>query len=208
MSGRRLSVVKVGGSLLADGTRLRAVLADLATGADGPCIVVPGGGPFADAARTAQAALGLDDAFAHRLALDAMGCMAELFCALEPRLARCADRAALADLARDGGVPVWDPAALKAGHPAIPESWDVTSDSLALWLATEIGAARCILVKSAPAACAEDRHGQDRHGQDWRALAARGLVDAAFPAFAAAYAGEILVRGPRETGARLGRNAA
>jgi aspartokinase-like uncharacterized kinase len=196
-------VVKVGGSLLADGTRLRAVLADLATGADGPCIVVPGGGPFADAARTAQAALGLDDAFAHRLALDAMGRMAELFCALEPRLARCADRAALADLARDGGVPVWDPAALKAGHPAIPESWDVTSDSLALWLATEIGAARCILVKSAPAACAEDRH-----GQDWRALAARGLVDAAFPAFAATYAGEILVRGPRETGASLGRNAA
>ena len=203
MSGRCLSVVKVGGSLLADGTRLRAVLADLATGADGPCIVVPGGGPFADAARTAQAALGLDDAFAHRLALDAMGRMAELFCALEPRLARCADRAALADLARDGGIPVWDPAALKAGHPTIPESWDVTSDSLALWLATEIGAARCILVKSAPAACAEDRH-----GQDWRALAARGLVDAAFPAFAAAYAGEILVRGPRETGARLGRNAA
>ncbi|KAB1080365.1 uridylate kinase [Methylobacterium soli] len=203
MSGPSLSVAKVGGSLLADGGRLRAVLADLAAGADGACIVVPGGGPFADAARTAQASLGLDDAFAHRLALDAMGRMAELFCALEPRLTRCADPAALADLARAGRAPVWDPVALKAGHAAIPETWDVTSDSLALWLATEIGADRCILVKSAPVPRAADLA-----AVDWGALAARGLVDAAFPAFAAAYPGAIILRGPPETATRRARATA
>ena len=150
VSARPISVIKIGGSLLADGARLRAVLTDIAAGRDGACILVPGGGPFADAVRAAQAALALDDALAHRLALDAMGRMAEVLCALEPRLARFTDPSALVGLIEAGRVPIWDPAALKAGHPAIAESWDVTSDSLALWLATEIRAARCIVVKSAP----------------------------------------------------------
>ncbi|KAB1072019.1 amino acid kinase family protein [Methylobacterium planeticum] len=202
MTGRDLSVIKVGGSLLADGPRLRAMLADIAGARHAPCILVPGGGPFADAVRTAQAALALEDVFAHRLALDAMGRMAEVFCAVEPGLVRCADLAALSRLAGAGRVPVWDPVALRAGHSAIAETWDVTSDSLALWLATEVGAARCILVKSVPSAHLSPR------SADWSALAARGIVDAAFPAFAAAYPGEIVIRGPRGAEPSAGRDAA
>jgi hypothetical protein len=240
-------VVKLGGSLLADPARLRAWLAQLAAGALGPCLIVPGGGPFADAVRTAQAALGFDDALAHRLALDAMGRMAQVFCALEPKLGivsalpvpasaplpvdsrvpspvrerdrvrveKCQERAphepphrrdlsgAFSTLtptlsrtgegARRGSgeVPrahVWDPCALRAGHPDIPESWAVTSDSLALWLATETGAPACRLVKSAPAP-------RGSGPQDWARL---GLVDAAFPAFAARYPGEIRIEGPAD----------
>jgi 5-(aminomethyl)-3-furanmethanol phosphate kinase len=178
-------VVKLGGSLLADPARLRAWLAQLAAGALGPCLIVPGGGPFADAVRTAQAALGFDDALAHRLALDAMGRMAEIFCHLEPRLTVAASLDAVADALAQNRSVVWDPAALKAGCPDIPESWAVTSDSLALWLATRLGAERCILEKSAPVPAA-----------DPQALAAAGLVDAAFPRFAALYPGAIVVRGP------------
>ncbi|GJD44069.1 hypothetical protein AFCDBAGC_1931 [Methylobacterium cerastii] len=81
---------------------------------------------------------------------------------------------------------IWDPAALRAGHPDIAETWDVTSDSLALWAATQLGAARCILVKSADAPA----------GADARALARIGLVDAAFPAFAARYGGAVAILGP------------
>lgn len=181
------TVVKLGGSLVADAPRLRACLAHLADGAAGPCVVVPGGGPFAEAVRTAQAALGVSDALAHRLALDAMGRMAEVLSELEPRLVPARDPEAIAALLASGRVPVWDPAALKAGHPDIPETWDVTSDSLALWLAAAIGAPRCCLVKSA-----------DRPAglTDWADLAARGFVDAAFPAFAARYAGRIAILGP------------
>ena len=182
-------VVKLGGSLLADSARLRALLANCATT---PTVIVPGGGPFADAVRTAQAALGFDDRLAHRLALDAMGRMAEVFCALEPRLTLAARVDAVADAVGRGRSVVWDPAALKAGCPGIPESWEVTSDSLALWLATRLGAALCILEKSAPVPAA-----------DPGTLAALGLVDAAFPRFAAAFPGEIVVRGPEplDTGA-------
>ncbi|GJE02407.1 amino acid kinase family protein [Methylobacterium isbiliense] len=166
------SVVKLGGSLVADAPRLRALLRALAGGAEGPAVIVPGGGGLAEAVRAAQGALGFGDALAHRLALDAMGGMARILQALEPRLSVTTDPAAI--LAR-GGVPVWDPARLAAGHPAIPETWDVTSDSLALWLSAEIGAARCVLVKSADAG---------------------DLVDAAFPHFAARFPGTIVLRGP------------
>ena len=184
--GRFLSVVKVGGSLVGDGERLRALLAECTTK---NVAIVPGGGPFADAVRTAQSALGFDDALAHRLALDAMGRMAEVFCDLEPRLTRAASVETVADALARGRSIVWDPAALKAGCPGIPESWEVTSDSLALWLATRLGAGRCIVEKSAPVPAA-----------DAAALAAMGLVDAAFPRFAAAFPGEIVVRGPESAG--------
>lgn len=178
------AVVKIGGSLVADRTRLGAVLAACAD--EAPVAIVPGGGPFAEAVRTAQAALGFDDALAHRLALDAMGRMAEVFASLEPRLAIAASPEAVAGALSQGRAVIWDPAALKAGHPDIPESWEVTSDSLALWLATALGAGRCILVKSANLS----------PDTSPSALARAGLVDAAFPRFAAAFPGEIVIRGP------------
>ncbi|KQP41302.1 uridylate kinase [Methylobacterium sp. Leaf104] len=180
------TVVKLGGSLVADAPRLRACLAQLADGAAGACVIVPGGGPLAEGVRSAQAALGFSDALAHRLALDAMGRMAEILSALEPRLVPARDPEAFAGILAAGRVPVWDPLALKAGHPDIPETWAVTSDSLALWLAAAIGAPRCCLVKFA------DRPA----GADWADLARSGLVDVAFPAFAARYAGRIEILGP------------
>ena len=180
MSRPPLTVVKVGGSLLASPDRLRAVLRDCAEGREGVCIVVPGGGPFAEAVRAAQNDLGFSDALAHRLALDAMGRMAEIFCDMEPRLRVVRDPVSM------GGVAaIWDPAALKTGRPDIPERWDVTSDSLALWLAAEIGAATCLLLKSVDAP----------QGAGTDALSRLGLVDAAFPAFAARFSGRILLRG-------------
>ena len=62
----------------------------------------------------------------------------------------------------------------------------MTSDSLALWLAARIRARRCVLVKSADAT----------PGRNAAALARLGLVDAAFPAFAARFSGVIDVWGP------------
>ncbi|NEU12538.1 uridylate kinase [Methylobacterium sp. BTF04] len=180
------TVVKLGGSLVADGTRLCSLLSGLADGNEGPCVIVPGGGLFADAVRAAQGALDFDDALAHRLALDAMGRMAEVFCALEPRLTVAHDLDAIGAVLARGGTPVWDPVALKRGHPAIPATWAVTSDSLGLWLATALGAARCILVKST------DRPPGTSLGD----LSRLGLVDTAFPDFAERYPGEIVIRGP------------
>ncbi len=182
-ASRPVSVVKVGGSLVNASARLCSVLAALADGVEGPVVIVPGGGPFADAVRISQAALGYSDALAHRLALDAMGHMAVVLAEIEPRLAiaRSVDAAVA-----HGGPCLWDPVALRDGHPDIPESWDVTSDSLALWLATVLGAPRCVLLKSAPSPT----------GSTPVELARLNLVDRAFPDFARRFAGEIVLRGP------------
>ena len=55
---------------------------------------------------------------------------------------------------------------MTTGAPDIPESWDVTSDSLAVWLARKLGVPRVLLVKSAalPAGTASvGRSGRGRH---------------------------------------------
>jgi aspartokinase-like uncharacterized kinase len=189
------AVVKVGGSLEADPHRRRALLTALADGLLGRCIVVPGGGTFAGAVRAAQAREGFSDAEAHRRALDAMSEAAGIFRGIEPRLMQSLEPWTEAAPAL---VRVWNPRRLRAGHPDIPETWDVTSDSLALWLAAQVQAERCVLVKSVDAPGPHDA----------AALAHGGLVDAAFPDFAARYGGPIEIWGPTEKVTLALRNAA
>ncbi|MBL7590313.1 uridylate kinase, partial [Escherichia coli] len=73
---------------------------------------------------------------------------AGIFRGIEPRLVQSLEPWAEAAPAR---IRIWNPRALRAGHPDIPETWDVTSDSLALWLAARVRAERCALVKSVDA---------------------------------------------------------
>jgi aspartokinase-like uncharacterized kinase len=190
-----ISVIKIGGSLEADPHRRRALLTEIADGACGRCIVVPGGGTFAGLVRAAQAREGFSDAEAHRRALDAMSDAAGILRGIEPRLVHTLEP--WAEIAT-ATARVWNPRLLRAGHPDIPETWDVTSDSLALWLAGRIAARRCVLVKSVDAP----------PGGDAAALASGGLVDAAFPAFAARYGGPIEIWGPNRRIAVEQRDAA
>jgi aspartokinase-like uncharacterized kinase len=140
-------VVKIGGGLLAAGLLPAACAEALALGA----VVVPGGGPFADAVRAVDARVGLPDAVAHRLALVAM----DQFGAV---------------LAQLGVAPIGAVATF-ADRPDIPESWDVTSDSLAVLHAAAIGAREAILLKAVDA----------DPGATAAELAAAGVVDAYLP---------------------------
>lgn len=170
-------IVKLGGSLVG-GPSLAGLLAvSAAAGA----FVVPGGGPFADAVRRQQSALGFDDVTAHRMAILAMEQTAHLFAGLGSDLPLRADPADVADAVRAGRGGLWAPSRM-ALAAELPASWDVTSDSLALWLAHAVRATRFVLVKSAPAPT----------GSGPRLWAEAGLVDAHFPALAENFAGEIL----------------
>jgi aspartokinase-like uncharacterized kinase len=180
--GSGLSILKLGGSLMHEAV-LRAWLT-AAVERLAPCLIVPGGGPFADAVRAAQSELGFGDLAAHRMAILAMQQYGLLLQALEPRLRlveRDAEIAALGD-ARTAGV--WLPWAMIGRDTAIPASWDVTSDSLALLLATRLGAARLLLVKAA--ALPGEAAGLAE-------LARAGLVDPAFPSLRTAFPGEVRI---------------
>ena len=189
------TVVKLGGSLV-EAPELPAWLEAIAA-SSGSWVVVPGGGPFADAVRAAQGPMTLSEPACHRMALLAM---AQLGCALvdrEPRLLAAVSVAAVQAALAARRTPVWLPLDLLTSRAEIEESWRVTSDSLAAWLATEIGAARLLLVKSG--AVPDGDHPA-------RSLARSGLVDAAFLDYRGRFRGEVrlLHRAPADLRADRG----
>lgn len=144
-------VIKLGGSL-ATSPALPDWLALLAE-TPVPCLVVPGGGPFADAVRHFQSRWSVADPAAHALAIHAMGLFGRSLAALAPRL-RVADTLTEAAAAVDTGcgAVLWCPSAPDlAAMDGLPEDWSVTSDSLALWIAGRFGIPRLGLVKSCAA---------------------------------------------------------
>ena len=48
----------------------------------------------------------------------------------------------------DGGIPVLAPSRWLMEADPLPHSWDVTSDSIAAWVAGQVGAGELILIKA------------------------------------------------------------
>jgi hypothetical protein len=162
-------IVKLGGSLTHD-LRLQGWLAMLAELGGGRVTVVPGGGTFADAVRASQRRWRFADLPAHNMAVLAMAQTAHLFHALEPRLALAADEAGIRRTLHAGHPALWVPTMLLRDAPDLLTNWEVTSDSLALWLARLLNAERLVLVK----AC------KVRPGSSLAQLGADGVVDQRF----------------------------
>jgi len=138
-----LTVVKVGGGLGrgAGDEALRALCAALGElGERHPLLVVPGGAWFADAVREADGRFALPAATSHRMAVLGMEQFGWLLSELIPGAERSAQVRGGA-----GRTTVLLPGALALDR--LPASWQVTSDSIAAWVAGEAGAGRLVLVK-------------------------------------------------------------
>jgi len=141
-------IVKLGGSLSHD-PRLPRWLQMLAEVGGGRVLVVPGGAAFADAVRSAQQQWHFDDLTAHNMAVLAMAQTAHLLHALEPRLVLVSDEAEILRALHAGQTALWmPPLMLLRDAPDMLTSWEVTSDSLALWLARRENAERLVVVKA------------------------------------------------------------
>ncbi len=145
------TVVKIGGGLLAFPEHFDALVSAIGAAArERRLLVVPGGGPFADAVRAVDRRLRLSDDAAHWMAVLAMDQYAHLVAArlaggilvAEPR-----EIAAAFNDGLDGQVPVLAPYRWLREADPLPHAWDVTSDSIAAWVAGEVGARRLVLVK-------------------------------------------------------------
>jgi 5-(aminomethyl)-3-furanmethanol phosphate kinase len=167
---RAITVLKVGGSVARTDAAARLMRA-LASRKIRDLLVVPGGGEFADAVRAAQAMQGFSDAAAHHMALLAMQAMAVALCDFAPGFMLAESPGEFEIAWQSGDTPVWLPAQMVLAAADIPASWDVTSDSLAAWLAGKVSAARLLLVKT----CALPAESSSA-----RALTEAGVVDAAF----------------------------
>ena len=137
--GRAL-VVKLGGSLYNTVPALVPVLIQ----SPHPLLIVPGGGPFANAVRQAD----LDDETAHWEAIAAMDQYGKFLASFGLPVTE--------QLILPGKTTVFLPLRCLRERDPLPHSWDVTSDTIAAWVAQELGL-DLLLLKSVDGIRAEGR---------------------------------------------------
>jgi dihydroneopterin aldolase len=179
-----LTIVKIGGSLLGSADLEIWLSALLEAGA--PCVIVPGGGAFADHVRAAQTRIGFDDATAHRMALLAMDQVAVLLASRSTRFGLAASPTEMLDVLARGQIAVWLPSAMVLAASDVIASWEATSDSLAAWLAGSLDADRLLVVKSCDVEAPVTA----------QALSDAGIVDPLFPLYVRSSRAAICVAGP------------
>ncbi len=180
-------VVKLGGSY-AGSPLLRSWLGAVEAAA-GRVVLVPGGGPFADAVRTMQPVMGFDAAAADAMAMLAMAQFAIALCSVGALLVLAESTEAIRAALDEGRVPVWSPLPVARGETGLPASWDVTSDSLALWLARCLKATALLVVKQRGIL-------GDDGGSDVAGLSRDGVLDAFFPRLHPTYPCPVFLAGP------------
>jgi dihydroneopterin aldolase len=181
------TIVKIGGScaLSLDLRRWAATIAEC----HGRAAIVPGGGPFAETVRMAQPQMRFDDVAAHHMALLGMEQFGRALASFDRRLSPADGMAGLRRALRERKVPVWMPARMVMRAAGIPASWQVTSDSLAAWLAGQLGASRLLLLKQVELT---------RDPIAVRELVGRGIVDEAFAHFLRASRVAAFILGPAD----------
>jgi hypothetical protein len=141
------TVIKIGGSALAYPALLTQLLARLDDCGGPGLVIVPGGGPFADAVRAVDLEHRLTDTAAHWMAIRGMDQFAELLVARLRNGVLAESPAEVRTALAAGRLPVLAPSLWLRAVDPLPHSWDVTSDSIAAWVADVLGAAQIVLIK-------------------------------------------------------------
>lgn len=179
-------MVKIGGSLLRCGrSALVALLETLTAGAaSSSLLVVPGGGVFDDAVRRSAQTCGLSDDASHWMAILAMDAYAYLIGDLFAGTVLVDDLGEADRAAGSGRLTVLRPSRLLRARDELPHSWDVTSDSVSLWVAGACGSRRVVLLKDVdgvfPADPKTDPQGNVLPEVDAGTARALGVVDGYF----------------------------
>lgn len=141
-----MRIIKLGGSLFHT-PELRQWLELLDSASQKEVVViVPGGGPFADEVRHAQRLHRFSDSAAHHMALLAMSQFGLLIADLAPQSkAFYYPQQQRDDLTP--GLHVWLPDRELLEMSEISHSWDISSDSLALWLSQQLDADELMMIK-------------------------------------------------------------
>ena len=164
-------VIKIGGSLY-NSQYLIEWLHVLAKCDAHNIIIVPGGGPFADQVRLADERYRLNQVTAHNMAVLGMQQFGYLMAALCPGLALANTRERIHAYWQQSKVVIWEPFEMLRGEFWLEKSWQVTSDSLAAWLANHLSIRNLLLVKSSDIIKLQGSIDE---------LAKNGYIDSTFP---------------------------
>ena len=141
-------VIKLGGSLYTSKYLLKwlNILSDCNSE---NIIIVPGGGPFADQVREADKRFNLDQLHSHNMAVLGMQQFAYVLASLCPKLRLANTVEQIRHYWSQGESIIWEPYPMVMRECNLEKSWQVTSDSLAAWLADHLSAEHLLFVKSA-----------------------------------------------------------
>ena len=142
-----LTVVKVGGSLAVYPEKLRSLCVKLSEVSEKHRIIMlPGGGEFADTVRNLDNRFNLSSAVSHRMAILAMDQYGFLLSDLLPN-SPVADTFENVQKSLDlGKLPVFLPSHLLLSEDPLENSWGVTSDSIAVYIAGQLHAVKVVLL--------------------------------------------------------------
>lgn len=145
---RRLAAIKVGGGLAPIPGALEVVCTAIRdAGRSVPIVVVPGGGPFADAVRAFGRTHRLSADAAHWMALLAMDQYAQALLERIEGATLVEEAGAVAAAVDPAGVAVLAPSRWMRAADVLPHTWDATSDSVAAFVAGALDVDHLVLVK-------------------------------------------------------------
>ncbi|RLI78339.1 uridylate kinase [Archaeoglobales archaeon] len=137
-----MELLKIGGSVA---NELQSIVQEL-KGLDRDILIVPGGWIFADLVRDVDEKYGLDESVSHWMAIACMDVYGYYISNFGVEVLFAED---LESLSNVGGVRVILPHCLlkhSKEFAELPASWDVTSDSISVWIASKLGLDRVIKI--------------------------------------------------------------
>ena len=141
------TVVKVGGSLAAYPEKLRSLCIKLSEiSKKQKLLIVPGGGEFADTVRKHDEKFALSRVVSHRMAILGMDQYGLLLSDLTPNSCAVSSLEDAKKASDSGKLPVFLPSQLMLNEDPLENSWDVTSDSIAVYIAEKAGSGKVVLI--------------------------------------------------------------
>jgi 5-(aminomethyl)-3-furanmethanol phosphate kinase len=151
------TVIKVGGSL-GENSNLQTLLQSISDFATRyKILIVPGGGIFANTVRDYEQRFGLAGEAGHWMSILAMDQYGHLLASMVENSTLVQDLDAARMAISSGKIPIFLPYHFLAKTDVLPKSWDVTSDSIAAWIADLAEARQLILLKSVDGLFTDDK---------------------------------------------------
>ena len=141
------TVIKVGGSLALNPQKLKILcrrLSDISQ--KQRLIIVPGGGEFADTVRALDKLFDLSVQSSHQMAILAMDQYGYLLANLVGNSCIIDKLENIKKVLDSGKLPILLSSYYFASSDPLPNSWDITSDSIAVHIAGQLGACRIVLI--------------------------------------------------------------
>jgi hypothetical protein len=174
-------IIKVGGSLLAKGREIVQFLSDYAEKNAVFFIIIPGGGPFVEVIRELSERRAISDDAAHWMAVLAMHQYGFFLAEGKPAIPLVES----IEEARDAGhICIVLPYNILKADDSLPHTWDVTSDTIAAFIAHKLGEKRFIKVTDVDGILDEDGSLIKKiHAKELIGKEDKGCIDAELPRF-------------------------